>query len=223
MCQVEFDSVELSSKGPFAVSCACSHHLSPGGCGPAEKMANDIRAYAGKVASDAFWLDWVDGVLFAENCDKTLGFITHCRAKGAPLTISHANDSLRQIPGLEAEGGNHAVERTSDTWLVMACNVGYDPRGPCNHWIPCVFKEVVQKSTYDELVHQQVASLKVQIASLQSDLLDIELEEDAEVAAVLHETINDQIASYLTLKRNNLWALVKVRIFEFVSCVSIAK
>ena len=162
----------------------------PGGLGQAD-ISNSMRAYAASAAEDAFWLDWLDGVLFAENNEKTLGFINY--TNGVPLTIEHANDSLKRIPGCEdAKEEVHAVPRNGDSWLVLSCNVQYDPHGPTNHWLPCVFKEAVAASTYAELTGQQIDSLKVQIASLESELLDVELE-DEDIAEAQSVALQDQI------------------------------
>lgn len=47
--------------------------------------------------------------------------------------------------------------------------------------------------TYAELVKQQIARLKVMIAELQSQLLDVEMEEDEELSAQLSASVNEDI------------------------------
>lgn len=138
-------------------------------------------------------MDWLDGCLFASNNEKELAFISHSRSPGVPLTLVHASESLKEIPDISDDEADHTVLRTMDTWVLLSCNVGYDPSAPANHWIPCVFKEVVSDVVYNELVLQQIAKLKVLIAERQSDLLDVELEEDEEVAAHISASITDEI------------------------------
>lgn len=159
-------------------------------------MSKSILAYAAHVGKPGEWLDWVDGVLFAENMHKQLGFINYNarRPGSAPLQIEHANASLQEIPGLES-GVREAFQRTEDSWCLLACNASCDKQGNANHWLPCVCKENVSESTYAELVFQQIAHLKVTIAQRQSDLLDVELEDDAEMSAQLTASLNEDIFS----------------------------
>ena len=150
-------------------------------------------AYADQVSKPGFWMDWLDAALFASNNEKTLAFVSHCRGKDVPLQFQHASDSLTEIPGVSEDEADHTVHRDMDTWLLLSCNVSYDRNSPANHWIPCVFKELVADSVYSELVDQKIAELKVLIVSLQSELLDVELEEDEEVAAQLSASISEEI------------------------------
>ena len=165
-----------------------------------EHIAKSMRAYADEVGQSGFWLDWLDAVLFATNNGKTLGFINYNlqRNPGDDPVIEHANSHLSEIPGLDdVVVVEEEISRTTDTWLLVSCNSEWDVKGPANHWIPAVFKEVVSDSTYRELIAQQIAQLKVQVVSLQSDLLDIELEEDLELAAQTSASLNEAILSKL--------------------------
>lgn len=161
--------------------------------GPAYLISQSMRAYADRTSESGFWLDWLDAALFASNNEKTLAFVSHCRANDAPLEIQHASHFLKEIPGLSDDEADHGVHRNMDTWLLLSCNVSFDRKLAANHWIPCVFKEVLAEKTYSELVDQQIAKLKVLIATRQSDLLDVELEEDEEVAAHISASLNDEI------------------------------
>lgn len=174
--------------------------FSAGEPGHAENLEKSIRAYATKVAQNAFWLDWLDALLFAHENGCPLGFITHCRAPDVPLSIEPGLESLLQIPGLEDWAEEvEPLERSSRSWLVLSCSTTFDPNAQANHWVPCVFKEAVPESTYAELVYQKIASLKVIVCSLQSDLLDVKLEEDAEVACTMSETLHEQINMHLAV------------------------
>lgn len=158
-------------------------------------MAESIRAYASRVGKPGEWLDWLDAVLFAVNMDKHLGFINYnvARPSGVALEIEDANASLKEIPGSDLLNVSHTFQRTEDAWCLLACNASFDKRARANHWVPCVCKENVPESTYNELVAQQIASLKVSIAELQSQLLDMELEDDPEVSAQMTVSLNDNI------------------------------
>ena len=175
-----------------------SASVAPAGVDAPDALGQCILEYAQELGNDAVWMDWVDAVLFAENMEKTLGFVNYnvARPKGQPLEIQHANFSLQQIPGLEADGPA-VVERTPTSWCLLSCNASFDPRGQANHWMPCVFKECVPEKLYAELVKQQVAKLKVTIAELQSQLMDQELDDDINMAETICASLNEEISSYL--------------------------
>lgn len=158
-----------------------------------------MRAWAEQAGQPGEWLDWVDAALFAENMEKNLGFINFAaRVPGKALEIESATASLKRIPGLQCSAEDRAFERSEQSWCLVSCNASFEP-GSANHWVPCCFKECVSESTYDGLVNQQIAALKVRIAELQSLLLDTELEEDEESRAQLVFSINDEIASWLAI------------------------
>ena len=162
-------------------------------------IARSIVAYAKDAGTSGFWLDWVDACLFAQNHGKVLGFIQH-KSDGASLKIEHATSHLQEIPGVPLEDDflrSGAVPRTKDAWVLLSCNAWYDPQGSANHWVPCVMKEVVAPSTYKELVQQQIAKLKVEIVMFQSDLEDIELDDDPEVQAQIASSLNEEILQWL--------------------------
>ena len=160
-----------------------------------EKM---ILSYANKVGTSGFWLDWLDAVLFTENNDRNLGIIRFSRGPECGLEIIAAHDQLKEIPGLsESVEASHVIERNEDTWLIMSCHAGFNPADVANHWVPCVFKELVPESTYLELTAQKIAQLKVRIAELQSALLDVELEDDLVVQESLTQSIQEEITSQL--------------------------
>eukprot|EP00435_Cladocopium_sp_Y103_P072988 s131_g42.t1 len=199
------DAPDGADKGPVAwKSHEGSPAFPPGDSEPnvdgqfsSELLAKSIRAYAHEVGRDGYWLDWLDAVLFAQNNGKTLAFINfNVATRDGSLTIDHASGYLKEVPGLDDVEAGQVVSRTPDTWLLVSCNSEWDRTQPANHWIPAVFKEVVADSTYRELVAQQIARLKVLIVSLQSDLLDVELEEDLEVAAQTSASLNEAICSH---------------------------
>ena len=161
-----------------------------------EHVAKCMRSYANQSGETGFWLDWLDALLFAKNNGKKLAFINYGIQTGAEghLSIECAESHVAQIPGFDGDVDD-TVSRTSDTWLLVSCNSEWDRSGPVNHWVPAVFKEVVATSTYRELVAQQIARLQVQIVSLQSDLLDVGLEDDPEMAAQTSHSINEAISS----------------------------
>eukprot|EP00435_Cladocopium_sp_Y103_P017262 s835_g4.t1 len=171
-------------------------------------LVKSMQLYAEQVGKDGFWLDWLDAVLFAENNDKKLGMISYSRDPGTKLQIIAASDQLKEVPGFSDVQANHSIDRSEDTWVILSCNAGFDQAASANHWIPCVFKEHVPPSTYVELVDQQMANLKVKIAQLQSELLDVELEDDEgaqeQLKSSIHEEINAQLASGISENHQSL-------------------
>lgn len=160
-----------------------------------ESIAAAIEKYAKKIKKNAVWLDWLDAILFSLEHQKNLGLVSHCG--DVPLEILRANFFLRQIPGLQDLPDIPSLERNRDSWILISCNAGFDKSGQANHWVPAVFQELVPESVYIQLTHQAIAKSKVALAEIESEMHDLELEDDQAVRDAMQEQLAMQQAGYL--------------------------
>ena len=164
---------------------------------PVQRIGPAIAKRAKQISRTGVWMDWLDATLFSMNHRKSLGIVRHCDA--GSWTIEDAHQQWSNIPGVSADGNTSwkPFERSKDAWILISCSTDFDRKSSANHWVPAVCRELVDVSLYSDLTNQQIAHSRVQIASIESDMRDLELEEDADVKAMMQESLETQRTMHL--------------------------
>lgn len=155
-----FPSASQFCTGPYS-------HTALGDRGSPE-VAAQIMRYAGKLAEEGMWLDYLDAGLAADKYEANVYFVVHIPGD---LEIVDLRNYIEQRTKLNLEALDPCDRSSKTSWLFLSCSVNYDPNCIKNHWIPCVFKEQVTPEQYDELTVVATRTIMRQVASVQKEII----------------------------------------------------
>ena len=140
------------------------------GCGasPSQKIAY----YATMVGTKGTWLDVLDAGLAGDRLEKDIFFLVTKKEEGLDL-FSIKTYMKNHIPDLEIEGHDAPPNRASkDTWVFLSCNASYQhgKNDPRNHWMPCVFREQVEPSLFEELTTESRIRIMREVTVVQKQM-----------------------------------------------------
>ena len=162
------------------------HALVPVACPPGEgrprKLAEEICAYAEKVASPSFFLGPIDAFLFAVKHGYNLGIVFD-KEEGMCVTsmVKYVSDLVDFDIEIEGrEGHPEEVDQVSaKSWCIVSCNPFYDlgvHQVVHQHWVPAIFHKQMKEDELSKYRVSQQHIIRRQILDLQQQQVAVMLE-----------------------------------------------
>ena len=110
----------------------------------------------------------------------------------SPLTLLTAADQYSHLLS-EGEGPEPVEINPTDphAWVIVSCNVNYDPDGVKNHWLPGFFREQISP---DEWFEMTVVGLSNSVKEYREKKSQLEiLKEQASILPLAADSLNAQI------------------------------
>ena len=108
--------------------------------------------YVKKVKCDGYFLELVDGMLFATANIKSLALMLD-HPDPRQMRVFSVEEFLQGMLPSEVKMPDAKPVDTASTnnWCIISCNSLYDPNETKNHWVPGVFREQVSNEEWFDL------------------------------------------------------------------------
>ena len=136
------------------------------------RIAEEISKYAGKIAKCGEYLDVADAELFAQEHQKYLAIIFDTREDLEPVPAMRILDS-RMPASLGLEGPEEIHRESPKQWCLLSTNALYDPESLRNHWLPCFFREGMNKATWDTLRSQIESDTRQELQDIEAWIVQL--------------------------------------------------
>ena len=108
---------------------------------PSARVEGKIASYAERVGQSGFFLDLLDGMLFATKMEKELALILDTGDRSSKPILARDHISQLLPPELAIEPSHPFDPKSKNWWCLVSCNALHDPEGVANHWVPAIFRE----------------------------------------------------------------------------------